>query len=80
MAGECPCYKALHHLPASCQTYKLPFPPIPIIPTFLPVPAPFLLSGENTVSPPHSIEQASAEDIASGMGKTNCSCAIIPVE
>lgn len=53
---------------------------MPMIPTFFPGPAPLRTKGEKTVRPAHIIDAASAELIASGIGNTNCSCAIIPVE
>lgn len=49
-------------------------------PTLLPGPAPYALSGENTVTPAQSIDAAWRDSSASGMGNTNRSCARMPVE
>ena len=53
---------------------------MPTTPTFVSDPHPFLTKGEYTVKPPHNMDAASRDSSPSGIGKTNCSFAIIPVE
>ncbi len=47
---------------------KCPRPPTPTIPTLFPGPAPFFTRGLQTVTPPHIIGAASAEEISAGIG------------
>lgn len=56
------------------STPKCPRPPTPTMPTVFPGPAPLFFSGENTVTPPHSIGAASSDGRPSGMGITQCPC------
>lgn len=60
--------------------YILTSPPMPTTPTVFPGPAPLRTSGEKTVNPAQSIEHASSDEMASGIGNMNCSWAIMPVE
>lgn len=54
---------------------KCPSPPTPRMPTLLPGPQPCLLSGENTVTPPHSIGAANSGRRPSGTLTTKCDAA-----